>query len=57
MDIILFTALIAWINIVLALTISILGIYALLLLIKALKRSGEPILSKEEKYNRENSNK
>ena len=53
----LFTALIAWINIVLALTISILGIYALLLLIKALKRSGESILSKEEKYNRENSNK
>lgn len=53
----LFTALIAWINIVLTLTISILGIYALLLLIKALKRSGEPILSKEEKYNRENSNK
>lgn len=32
----LFTGLIAWINIVLILTITILGIYALLLLIKAL---------------------
>ncbi|MDU2288960.1 MULTISPECIES: hypothetical protein [unclassified Clostridium] len=32
----LFTGIIAWINIVLILTISILGVYALILLIKAL---------------------
>lgn len=33
----LFTAIIAWINIALILTISVLGIYTLILLIKALK--------------------
>ncbi|MDU4326891.1 MAG: hypothetical protein E7I48_16145 [Clostridium celatum] len=32
----LFTGIIAWINIVLILTISILGVYALILIIKAL---------------------
>lgn len=33
----LFTAIIAWINIALILTISVLGVYTLILLIKALK--------------------